>query len=276
MTKRSKILFIVYFAILLIMVGVLVYSQFINKDNGFIAPKHVIKVIVVYLLALIKIPADKENSKVGSSSFYKKFYSDIIKDSFADDKKSEKELLKAVRYFNMGKNTKAIEILDSLLPRCRSNNEKYTVNLFKALSYSDVDESQQAIDIYENMISNGLGDSRVLSNLMNQYSAIGNSEKAFEVGKESIEINPNNHVAYHNLANLYFLDGNFDAAIEYENTCLRLNSKCVEALAQLYIIYSLIGDEQQAEIYMKKAIANGKSKKELLEALEYYEVEWDR
>ena len=47
-------------------------------------------------------------------------------------------------------------------------------------------------------------------------------------------------------------------------------NKLIETITLLYIIYSIEGREEEAEIYAKKSIANGRSKKELKEILEYY------
>lgn len=269
MNYFKKILFVIYCVIFFGLVGLLIYINFINTDVYYVSNKQLIPVILAFLYGIVK-SFNKNADYEDSLKFYKDSYSDILKDSFESDKKSLNNLLKALRLYNENKYDKSIEILDGLLGKCQSINEKYSVLLFKALNYSDSNRFDEAIEVYENMILFGLGDSRVLSNLMNRYNYNGEFDKACELGHQAISIDPRNCAAYNNLAYLYFNDGNYDEALKYANQCLEIKSNFIQAITLLFIIYSLQGNSEQVEIYRKKAVANGRSNAELQEILEQY------
>ena len=269
MKKLTKILIVIYSIILAGACGLLIYINFINKETGFISNRHLIPVVIVFVLGVAKM-INGEFSSNKSLNFYRKSYQDIIKDSFEDDRKSLNLLLKALRCYNKNQFNKAIVILENLLSKCRTNNEKYSVNLFKALVLTDQNQNEEAITIYEDMIFHGYADSRIFSNLMKLYTEIGDYEKAESTGLQAISANPSNYNAHNNLAYLYFSNGAYDEAIKYALQCLKIKNNFVEALTLLFVIFSLQDNLQEAENYKRQAIANGRSAKVLQDTLEFY------
>lgn len=83
-------------------------------------------------------------------------------------------------------------------------------------------------------------------------------------------------LAYNNLASSSFHNGDYDQAIEYAKKCIEIKNDFLPSIKLLYLIYSLNEDPEQAELYARKAVANGVSKKELKDALEYYMGEQDK
>ena len=70
----------------------------------------------------------------------------------------------------------------------------------------------------------------------------------------------------------YFLfsDGNYEEAEEYAKKALEIKNNFVESITLLYLIYTIEGRSKEAETFERKAVSNGRSKKELEEILEYY------
>lgn len=87
MKKITKIFIVIYSLILAGVCGLLIYINFIYKETGFISNRHLIPVVIVFVLGIAKM-INGEFSSSKSLNFYKKNYQDIIKDSFEDDRKS--------------------------------------------------------------------------------------------------------------------------------------------------------------------------------------------
>lgn len=277
MKKGLKIAFcIVYGLALAFVAGVLLYRQFVNKDLfPSLDNRHAVTLCVAITVAVIRLFTRSSGGTGKSLSYYKKFYADIIKDSFEDNKKLQRKFLQAVSLYNRDKFDKSISYLNSILPECKRMNEKYCAEIFLALNYTDCGDTENAIKVYENMIDESIADSTVYSNLMLLYKDNGDFEKSDETGKRAIAYDPQNYTAYNNLASSSFHNGDYEQAIEYAKKCIEIKNDFLPSIKLLYLIYSLNEETEQAELYARKAIANGVSKKELQDALEYYMGEKD-
>ncbi len=268
MSKINKILLIIFSIIFVALIGFLVYIQFFNSLNDIIKTKQLVTIIFAFLVAIIKIIT--RNKDTSWLTVYKKTYEDTIKDSFDNNRKNLKTLLKALRLIDEEKYQESINLLQSLEEKCQTRNEQYSIKLFIAVNNKYLGNVEKTVEIYEDMINKGIADSRIFSNLLNCYSELGEYDKAYDTGMRAIHADPKNHNAYHNFAYFLFEDGNYEEAEEYAKKALEINNKLIETITLLYIIYSIEGREEEAEIYAKKSIANGRSKKELKEILEYY------
>ena len=242
---------------------VLVYNVFFNENETFLLENiHSVKFIIIFLFAIF--------SGRKSQYFYEKNYSDIVKDSFSKNKKLYNKLLKSISLYNENKFTKSISILEWLKSKCETTNELYCVNLFLALNYTDMENYSESIKIYETMIQQGLGDSRVYSNLSIKYMDLSDFDKAIETCKMAILLNPSNYFVYNNLAYSYFYVLDYENAIKNAKQSLSINEKCVQAMKLLVIIYNYFNDTENASKYEKLALENGITKKEIDETLDYY------
>lgn len=268
MKTINKVLLVIYIAALAFFIGLAVYINFINKDSEIITNSRLATVSVAFIIGIMRILNRSSGRK--SLAFYKQFYAENIKDSFSDNRKNLKKLLKALRFYNEDKYQKALKLLDELLPECETPNERYSVYLFKALSFEDMNQDEKAVEVYEAMMTAGIAESVVFSNALSCYNRTGQHEKAYEAAHRAIRADSNNYNAYNNLAYLYFADANYEEAVANAKKCLELKSNMLGSITLLYVIYKLEGNDAEAEIYEKQAIANGRSKKELRETLEYY------
>ena len=270
--KELKIVYsIICFLALAFVLGILLYRHFVNNDLfPSLSTKSAVSLCVALIVAVIKLLTRSYSGIKKSLNYYKDFYKDIIKNSFEENKNLQHKFLQAVSFYNNDKFNKSIKYLNSILPECKTINEKYCVKLFLALNYTDCGNSEDAIGIYEDMIDESIADSTVYSNLMLLHKDNGDFNKADEIGKKAILYDPKNYTAYNNLASSSFHNGDYEQAIEYAKKCIEIKNDFLPSIKLLYLIYSLEEDFQQAELYARKAIANGVSKKELEEALEYY------
>ena len=268
MKTINKILLVIYIAALILIIGLAGYVNFINKDSELITNSRLLTLGAAFVVGIVKTM--NRSSRRKSLSFYKQFYAENIKDSFEDNKANLTKLLKALRFYNEDKYQKALKLLDELLPECETPNERYSVYLFKALSFEDMNQDEKAVEVYEAMMTAGIADSVVFSNALSCYNRTGEHEKAYEAAHRAIRADSKNYNAYNNLAYLYFADANYEEAAANAQKCLELKSNMLGSITLLYLIYKLEGNDAEAEIYEKLAVANGRSKKELRETLEYY------
>ena len=269
MTKRLKIsLTVLYLAAIVFFIGLLVFANFTDRGKALSLPTpKLIAVLMAFSLGLVKLA---QRSGGNSLDFYRESYAEIIRGSFQDDKKLMRRFLKALAHYNDDEFRKSIDLLDSILPSCKTNEERYSVEIFRALNYTDWGKLTEAAGIYESMVESGMADSRIYANLVNAYHDLGDYEKACKLGKAAIEFDPRNYSAYNNLAYSFFRSGDYAAARGYAENCLELKNSFLPAIRLLYIIHSLDGNDAEAELYAKRAVANGMSRKDLKEMIEHY------
>ncbi|MCR5614224.1 tetratricopeptide repeat protein [Treponema sp.] len=268
MSKLYKILLVVFCVIFVELALFLAYITFINPAFNVIEKEYIYAAMAGFAIAIFKVTKQARNKTTISQ--YELLYQNYIKDSFSEEPKKLDKLLKGIKYFNENKFDAAIKIFDSLIPECTTKTEKYCVNLFLALTYSDKGNAQKEIEIYKSMIVKGYADSTIHSNLIHCYRACGEYENAYEAAKAALYVDPKNYNALDNVAWTYFEDGKFEEAIEHAKKAIEIKNDFVQPMTLLYIIYSIEGNADEAKIYERKAIANGRSKKELEERLEYY------
>lgn len=268
MSKLYKILLVVFCVIFVELALFLAYITFINPAFNVIEKEYIYAAMTGFAIAIFKVTKQARNKTTISQ--YELLYQNYIKDSFSEEPKKLDKLLKGIKYFNEDKFDAAIKIFESLIPDCTTRTEKYAVNLFLALTYSDKGNPQKEIEIYKSMILKGYADYTVHSNLILSYRNLGEYENAYEAGKAALYADSKNYNAIDSLAWTYFDDGKFEEAIENAKKALEIKNDFLPSITLLYIIYNIEGNEEEAKIYERKAIVNGRSKKELEERLEYY------
>ncbi len=268
MNRLQKVLLAIYSVVFVLLVGLLVYVQFFDGAIDFVTTRHLVPVIFAFLLGIVKIITRSGGG--ASLRAYKRAYADMIKDAFADDRRKLNVLLKALRLMDEEDFEKSLRLLNSLRESCKNNDERYAVSLFTAVDYNYLEDYEKAAAIYEEMIERGLADSRIFSNVLNCYSEMGEYEKARNAGLAAVHAEPPNWNAFHNFAWFLFGDGKYEEAEDYAKKALELKGNSVETITLLYVLCTLGGRSGEAELYEKKAVANGRSKQELQEIVRNY------
>lgn len=206
-------------------------------------------------------------------------YAKKIGDAFAPGTQNaspalRKKLLNAARLYNEDRCKKAVNILFSLLPKCQTRSEHYSVLLFLGLCFSDMNYYGDAIEAYTRMISMSIADSTAYSNLAQIYTNIGEDQKALECYDNAIYFDPENPYAYNNLASYYFKKFEFEPAIENAMKSLELNGNMYQASTLLAIVYSLQDKKAEAEKYFHMAISTGQDPNDLKNAIDYYMAQY--
>ncbi len=262
----KKILLVVYLLVIFLVIGGIVYNiWFLDGSEPIFENRTLITLAVSFFYGITKL--NKPSSTRRSLKFYEKFYADTIKSAFSDNKKLRKKMLQSLANYNVNKYEKAINQLIELEPLCKTSDDIFVVNFYLGINYTEVEQIDKAIERYEYLIQVKLADSSTFSNLSILYNKKREYEKSIKVCNLAIQFDPKNEYAYHNFASVLFRVGDYEKSIENLEEAIKINNKFSASLELLAIIYYVIGNTEQGEIYKKRAIASGISKKSIEDAI---------
>ena len=190
---------------------------------------------------------------------YDEVYRDIISEAFIkeDQKQDREKLIKAISLYNANKFNSSISVLNSLLPKCTSDSEKYAVLLFTALSLTDSSAYEAAIDVYLEILKFNTSSSTVYSNLGLLYTNLGDLKNALDAYKKAVECDPDNPYAYNNIATVFIRNAEYEKAIPFALKAHELKRNLTPATNSLAICYSVLGEKELANKYFKISVSNG-------------------
>ena len=268
--KARKVQVILYVILILVCVGIYLYSVLVNKTDP---TAHLYKFVLVVAGCVIGILRGNVSQRRASLSVYEKSFQKDIRDAFSWDEKSRKTLLQALRLYNENKYTKAVKTLMKLKVKCRRPDDYYAVGLFLALCFTDMYCYQEAILEYEQILTRRLETSTICNNLGLIYYKLGKNQEAMNCYEQALELSDEHEYTYSNIANLYFAEKDFESAIFHALKALDINNMFRQAADLLAIIYTLIDDKENADKYFHIAITSGTHPDKLKSAINYYKSE---
>lgn len=240
--------------LILAVAGLFVYTY---MQGGGIDNKTIMKGGLIMLACVLNMFRQKSRSGIGSYAKYEEAYKDILKGAFAEDKKSYKQLMRAIAYFNQDKSAKMHKILDSLERKCMRTKDYAAVYTFRALAYEDEKLFDKAILAYEKVLQYDMANTTAWSNLGLRYKEAGKIKEAYEAYSKAILYEPKNAYAYNNMASFFLDVAEPEAALEYAQKSIELNSNVYQAMSAAAIACKLLGDDENAEKYCKMYGMNG-------------------
>lgn len=253
----------------LIFVGIAVflcYSLFFTEEKDIKLISKLAGLFVTYMVYLLR-SRKQDNANIKVVRAYEEQYKDIIGETFPKDKRSYKNLLQAIVYYNTDEFEKAHKVLAKLLKKCKSKQDYSAVYMFQALCFEDGHKMDDAILTYEKLLQHDYSDSRAWSNLGLRYMEKGRMAEAKNAYSNAIMYNPENPYAYNNMSSCYVRSGEPEQALEYALKALHLDATMYQAMSAASMAYKMLGDEENAEKYCKMYGANGGDAKELRELL---------
>lgn len=227
-------------------IALIVYEVGFKSSPDYLRAARLAGVLAVYIIALAGTRA-KQEKYIKSS--YEKDYADIIKDSFFDNKKAYKRLMKGIDCYNKDNYRGAIRIFERLRGECSSSNEYVAVRFFEGMCYLECECYEEAIAIFEDILQRNNIFTYGWVNLGNAYMELGNLNKAIEVIGRAIDLDPDDAVNYTNLAALYGRQGNPEMAVEYAKKAIACNGNQLEAISTAAVAYKMLGDWENVEKY---------------------------
>ena len=155
----------------------------------------------------------------------------------------------------------------TLFVSCKKSKEFFIVSEDPLISYSISDKN--IVIFLENFNNDGeIGD---LNDKATSLKENGASAKARSLLLKALELDTQDPVIYNNLGNIEYDEKNFDKAIEYFNKSIKFSdSLYFLAYYNLGKTYSLIGEEEKAEVILK--LAENKTDNQFLKGLARYHL----
>ena len=228
-----------------------------------------IVIVLTSLVALVRLWGTG-GGRPGGLARYERDYGDDLGDAFAERPRLRKKLLRATRLYNEHKPMAAIKLLNSLWKQCEHKDEYHAVGVFHALALTDMGARESAAEVYRSLIAMGAASTTVYGNLGHLCSELGNYEEAVLNLQLSIRCDASNPAPYHNLAMLYFDVYDLESAKEWALKALDVNQKYHLSASLLAVVFSLEGDEVNAQKYLHVAVTLGEDPARLKAAIAHY------
>lgn len=196
-------------------------------------------------------------------------YADIIGNAFADDKSKKKKLYTALDMYNRNMYDLAEKVLLNVKKECVTDDDFFAVSMITALCYDESGKYDKAIEAYKETLAYRQ-DSVAWSNLGLMYVEMTDRENAEKAFLKAIELDEKNPYPYCNIANLYLEKKENDKALTYAEKAFDVDEEFPNSAAVLAICHSVIGNSEEAEKYVKIAVANGHDEPSLREAMNDY------
>lgn len=255
-----KIAKLIYVLLALAIIGLLCYQGFVTHELTTGDLTKGILVLVGIVLGWMKL--GRKRSVGNKKAVYSKAYAKFIGTAFDGEKKLEKKLYSAIDDFNTEKYTSGIKKLEKLLSQCEQSAQCYTVYVFMGLCYDNLHAYPQAIDAYKKALQLR-EDSTVASNLGTCCDAIGDYDSAAEFYLRAVRCDSTNPYPLNNLAQLYIKKGEYETALPYAQQALALKQNMVPALNAMTTCHTMLGNEEEAEQFFRRAVAAGSNAKAL-------------
>lgn len=246
----------------------LCYSLFFVEEKDVKLISKLVGLVITYVIYLYRSRKQDDTCKKVVKK-YEEQYKDIIGETFPKDKRSYKNLLQAIVFYNTDEFEKAHKILDTLLKKCKSKQDYSAVYMFHALCYVDEGKMDDAIATYEKLLQYDSMNSRAWSNLGLRYMEKGRMEEAKNAYRNALMYNPDNPYAYTNLGTCYLRLGEPGQALDYVLKAIGLNSKLYQAMGVASMAYYMLGDKANAEKYCQMYAVNGGDAGKLQETLKH-------
>ena len=248
------------------------YNSYYNEGEDFLLGNEITALAIpAFFFGLAKLFRTRfRKARKSSLRRVKNENQDLIAGAFENDLKSEKKLLQALNHYNVEEYDKSIKILEKLSQECRITKDRHILNLFLAMNYKQIGETEKAVNLYESLIVVGNANGRIYSNLGSIYVQQGNFERGIELCKKAATFDSKNPVPYYNVACAYFKEGDYDLAIQWAKNTLEVKNDYQEGISLLYLIYTILDNQEEIKKYEQKAIANGIRKSQLRRMVKRY------
>ncbi len=244
-------------------VGLYVYGVVVNGDSP---TEHLLRSLVIGLSGVSVLM--KLTPKHRPLKEYAAAYAQHLGSAFQQDPEKREKLLEAIRLFDEQKCPAAMKALDALRPDAVTRDEKYAVGLFTALCQAQQGLNEAAITTYEDMAADGLGNSRLYSNLAARYLEVNHLESAAEAARKAVALDENNARAYNNLGSILLKMADYPQAEQAAERACTLDPTLYEGWTLLAIVQAAQGKDSREAV--RQAVRNGQNEQALNGAMAHY------
>lgn len=250
----KKLQYILYALVIVAAGGLLAYQGLVEHS---LTTSSILKCVLVIAGAIVgMLRPTKRRTPTNHKAAYEKAYGNFIRGAFQDDPKLEKQLYRAIAFYNQDKPASGIAVLNKLRKQCQRTADLYAVTVFTALCYDDMQQWEDAAAQYD-AASKMRNDSTLHSNMGLCLQKLGRFDEAEEAYTRALQVDPKNAVALNNLSALYFRQDDYEGALDYAEEALQINAKMPQALTTAAVCCAIQGYEKEYESYFRRAVAAG-------------------
>ncbi len=229
--------------------------------------ENLLRLIALLFTRLAKLFFRRSERKKQDLNFYGSAYGELLAGAFPEDSKSREQLIYATKLFSDKAYTKSLDMLKTLLEKCRTNRDRVPVLFFTALNHSRLGSREQAIGVYNQLLAIEPRHAAAWSNLGEQYRQSGQEDEAIRCYRQAIMNDGQNAQAHNNLAYIYINRGQYEEAIPFGRRALELRPDLYYCAVHMAMAYHGLGDEAMTAHYSRIAIDGGVEEADLRDAL---------
>lgn len=191
-------------------------------------------------------------------------YSKLL-DGVSENRKLRRKMNRALLCYDRKKYNKAIEKLESLIGKCKTEKEKCSVYTLMGMCHAAEMHHDKAVEAYTAAVKADSSDPALLEKLGQQQNAAGMHSEAVESWLREAELSGSER-PFTDIARVYLNEKNYDGTIEYAEKALEINERCGEAYKMLCLVYYALGDKENCLKNYNLCNTYGKNTAELKEA----------
>lgn len=199
---------------------------------------------------------------------YEKYYMDELRTAFSGQEGQRKLLVYCFGLYHEKRFAQALEPLESLLRRCRNDEDRRAVLLARALCQTDLGRVREAEQSYLELLKGTPDYATARSNLGLLLLEQGRYRMAEQHLRRAVELEKDNAHARLNLGTLYFRTGQYEKAIPVLKEAAELNEKLFNACTALARCYAALDMPEQRDWYFELAVHRGQDPERLRRALQ--------
>ncbi|MBQ8841298.1 MAG: hypothetical protein IJZ65_01540 [Ruminiclostridium sp.] len=246
MKRNTKIILILNIAIIILMLGILIYQLFFAEVRNVKLITRAGTLFLVYFLAMTGI---KKKQSPLDYIIYADEYSEVIGEAFKNDKPAYKKLMKGLTLYKRKKYDKALKVLDEVKRDCLYSDDFTSVLYFKACCHKEKKELSKAEECLKEIIEHNSENSLVWE----MYGEVLlDNEKwlaSVEAYEKAVELNPESSSANCKLGGAYIKISEPEKALGYILKALEIEPSNVLAISFAAVAYKFLGDSENAEKY---------------------------
>lgn len=249
MKRNTKIILILNIAVILFMLGMLVYQLFIAEEKDI---KIIIRAGSLCLVYFLAITGLKKKHSPLDYIIYADEHSDVIGSAFKNEKSAYRKLMKGLTLYKRKKYDKALKILEEAKRDCLYSDDFTAVLFFKACCLKEKNKPSEAEECIKELLEHNDTNAAVWEYYGELLFDMERYPEAITAYESSLSINPESSAANSKLGGCYIKISEPEKGLGYVLKALELDPENVLAVSFAAVAYKYLGDSENADKYCKR------------------------
>lgn len=246
MKRNTKIILILNIAIIILMLGILIYQLFFAEERNM---KLIIRAGTLFLVYFLAMTGIKKKRSPLDYIIYADEYSEVIGEAFKNDKTGYRKLMKGLTLYKRKNYDKAIKVLDETKRNCLYGDDFTAVLFFKACCFKEKKLLSEAEECFKEILEHNDINPVVWQRYGEVLFERENYNGALNAYNKAVELAPESSSAYCSLAGCYLKISEPEKGLENALKALELDEYNLMAVSIAAIAYKFLGDSENAEKY---------------------------